>query len=144
MRSRRTAGQVRSRRGVADQGFTLVEAMVALAILGLAVVASLEISALTLQTQTAARRHLEAVSLADSRLNELAVLSADSLEVYAAGRSGEIVLDQRRYEWRAMVQPQQTRGLWRAAVVVQWDDGELAVETMFYRRGRPLRRVGGL
>lgn len=143
MSSRRTLGPVRLRRPGAERGFTLVEALVSLAVLGMAVVVVLEVSSTTLRTQSVAQRHLEAIALADARLNEIAVLSADSLERYIPGLSGEIALSPVRYTWHASVRRESPNAdLWRAAVVVAWSDGDVAVETLFYRPGRARLREG--
>lgn len=111
----------------------------ALAILGLAVIVALEVGAQTLRAQAAAERHLEAVVLAESRLTELTLLPADSLVMYGEPRVGTVVMS-RPYRWRASVRPEPQDGLWRAVVAIEWAGGDLVVATVFYRRGRAMKR----
>jgi len=127
-------------RAGADGGFTLVEALVALAILGLGVTAALELSARTLRTQAAAERHLEAVTLAEAKMNELAILPSTSLEQYAGIESGNVGLGGRSYSWQAVVRREPgTTTLWRAAVRIEWEDGDFDLETVLYHPDRRRR-----
>lgn len=115
-----------------------------LAILGMAVVAALEVTARTLGTQASAERHLEAVALADAKLNELTLLPSDSLALYADTRSGEISLESRRYRWKAIVRRDPGEAaLWAAAVRVEWSGGEFDAETVIYRRPGVRERLRG-
>lgn len=133
-----------SRRGGAERGFTLVEALVSLAILGMAVVTALEVTARTLGTQASAERHLEAVALADAKLNELALLPSDSLALYADVRSGEVELESRDYRWRAIVRRDANdAALWAAAVRIEWSGGAFDLETVLYRRPGVRERLRG-
>ncbi|MDH3291127.1 MAG: prepilin-type N-terminal cleavage/methylation domain-containing protein [Gemmatimonadota bacterium] len=142
MRSRQILGRRRSACSGAERGFTLIEALVSLFIVSLAIVAMVQASARTLRTQASAERHLEAVALAESRLDAIALLPEDSLEGYADARSGEISLGLRRYVWRALVRKEQDTRLWRAAVSIEWEEGDFDLETVFYRRGDDrLRRL---
>ena len=128
--------------GATERGFTLVEALVSLTILGLAVVTVLEVTARTVGTQASAERHLEAVALAEAKLNELALLSIDSLKRYAEARSGALSLRSRSYRWSALVRRDaEEAALWEAAVRIEWAGGEFDLETVFYRRER-LRASG--
>lgn len=120
-----------------SDGFTLVEALVALLVLGLAVTAAVEASALTMRTQVAAERHLEAVALADAKLNELAALPTAALASLTQPSSGELVLPPHRYAWRAAVRRDTASPtLWHAAVSVEWAGGTFDLETVLYRRPR--------
>jgi len=124
-----------------ERGFTLVEALVALLIVGLAIAAAIEAVQLVLHAQAGVLRQREAAAVAEWKLNELATLDRDSLATLAAGRSGEVNLHT-RYQWRAMAVPEPgSRVLWRAAVVVDWGDGDLALETLLWRApmGQPDR-----
>jgi len=125
----------------AERGFTLVEALVALRSVGLAIGAAIEAVRLVLHTQASVLHQREAVAVAEWKLNELGTFDRDSLATLAAGRSGEVDLHT-RYQWRAMAIPEPgSRVLWRAAVVVDWGDGDLALETLLWRAptGQPDR-----
>ncbi len=120
--------------GSAERGFTLIEALVSLLLVSLAVVVMVRASARTLWTQNSAERHVEAVALADSKLNEIVLFPADSLAWYAQVRSGQFSLGRRRYAWRAIVRREDNKPLWQAAVSIEWGGGAFDVETVFYRR----------
>lgn len=137
MKSVPIPGPQRSMSGAGERGFTLLEVLVALAILGTTLVAALEVTGVTLRTQAAASRHIEAVALAEAKMNELVLLSSDSLEWYTVARSGTTALPPRQYEWSALVrQDAETPRLWHAAVAIDWPDGRFDLETVFYRRER--------
>jgi type II secretion system protein I len=143
-RLRQILGRRRSACSGAERGFTLIEALVSLFIVSLAIVAMVQASARTLRTQASAERHLEAVALAEWRLDAIAVLPDDSLEWYADVRSGQISLGLRRYVWHAIVRQQQDTRLWRAEVSIEWEEGDFDLETVFFRRGDDrLRRLQG-
>lgn len=134
-------GRAPSPRDAAEHGFTLVEALVALTVLGLALSVVVQLSALTLRTQVATARHLDAAVLADARMQQLTLLEDDSLPMYANGRWGEVLLAPNRYRWRATVSPVPgAPGLWRAAVRIAWTGGDLNVETAWYRPAGVARR----
>lgn len=116
-------------------GFTLVEALVALAVLGVTLVGALEVTSRTLRVQAAAERHLEAVALANAKLNQLATLPVDSLASYQTRRTGNVRLGGHRYAWQALARRDSSDfALWEAAVRVEWGEGEFTAETAFYRR----------
>ncbi len=128
--------------GGTDRGFTLIEAVVSLFVLGLALVAALEFTARSLRTQAEAVRHLEAVALAEWRMNQLAAQPADSLPRYTVARRGATEIAARRYTWTVLARREPTEPeLWRAAVRVEWGRGEFDLETVLYRPGQ-IRRVG--
>ncbi|UCF18647.1 MAG: prepilin-type N-terminal cleavage/methylation domain-containing protein [Gemmatimonadota bacterium] len=121
-------------RGGAESGFTLVEALVALAIFALGLATAFEVSSRTLRAQAAAERHREAVALADWKMNELSTLPPELLLQYREAQAGEVTLSRRRYRWRAIARPEANAPqFWHAAVRIDWEASDFEVETILYR-----------
>lgn len=135
MRSRSTAGP--GRRGTvrrADAGFTLLEAMIALVLLGLALVPLMRSVGSGVREQGRLRAHVDAVSLAEARMLELSVLSADSVRAYLQPREDAFPAPFEGYRWRAVLRAEErSPALVRAAVLVRWTGGEYSLETVFHR-----------
>jgi len=126
-------GPVRSASPLAERGFTLLEVLVAIVILGTAIAATIEASSLTLRTQAAALRQREATAVAEWKMEELATLGPDSLEVLGAGASGEVALAT-LYRWSVRTAREPGAAvLWRVAVLVEWPGGHVALETLLRR-----------
>jgi len=126
----------------AEAGFTLIEALVALAVLGIAMVTALEATSQILRSQTATLREREAVVLAEAKLNELSAAPRDSLSAWLPERSGRITLAGRDYAWHTRLGREPgTRALWRAAVRVEWRSGDYTLETLLRRREWPALAV---
>ena len=115
-------------------GFTLLEALVALVILGLALVPLLASVTEGVRAQGRVRAAHEAVALAEARMNELAMLPVDSLAAYASPRDGGFPAPFGGYRWRAVLRPDTASpALVAGAVLVAWEDGSYALETVFHR-----------
>jgi type II secretion system protein I len=126
----------------AEAGFTLIEALVALAVLGIAIVTALEASSQILRSQAAALREREAIALAEAKLNELSAAPRDSVYAWLPERAGRITLAGRDYTWHTRLGREPgTRALWRAAVRVEWRAGEYQLETLLRRREWPALAV---
>ncbi|MFN2567809.1 MAG: prepilin-type N-terminal cleavage/methylation domain-containing protein [Gemmatimonadaceae bacterium] len=122
--------------GRARRGFTVLEALIALTIIGFAVVATVEALGGGLRAEAQVSRQLEAVTLAESRMNELGALPRDSLLQYVRRRDGVFAPPFERYRWRTAIEPVAgTRTLLRATVTVAWDGRTYALETVFYHGG---------
>lgn len=120
---------------IARSGFTLLEALVALVILGTAVSAALGAFGGGLRAAAAVHAHANGVRLAESRLNELALLPSDSLVYYADQREGRFAAPMEGFGWRARVtRVSGTEGLLRAVVVVAWNGGDYRLTTEYFRR----------
>lgn len=125
-------------------GFTLLEAVVALTIVGLAVVGATEAASRTLRTQQEVSRRAEAAALAGAALDETALLEPDSLESWRDVAVEDVRLDAGDYRVATFVRPAAgSEELWRVRTRVTWSDGELDLETLIYRPERsPLARSG--
>lgn len=133
IRGRRARASCRADAG-RTAGFTLLEVLVALAVLGVALVAAVEGIAATTRGAVAVRRSLAAVALAEARLEELALLPADSLAGYARLQRGRFAPPFGEFGWRALATRDSADAtLLRAAVLVEWPAGEYTLETVFYR-----------
>ena len=106
----------------------------ALLVVGLAVVGSLQAVSGALRSQAEASRHAEATALADERLNEISLLGADSLAGFGSTRWRTRRLGERVYRQRSAVDTAGGgRGLWRAATEVAWNGGGVRLQTVLYR-----------
>ncbi len=122
-------GRLRSR-----AGFTVLEAVVALVILGLALTPLLGAVHADVREQGTLRGELEAVSLAESRMEALALIPAESIAAYVRPREGVFPAPFGGYRWSAILEPQpESPALVRGAVLVRWKGGEYSIETVFHR-----------
>jgi type II secretion system protein I len=116
------------------RGFTLLEALVALVIVGLAMVPLMGSIGAGVREQGKLRGHLDAVSLAESRMSELALVPPDSIRDYAQPRHGWFPEPFAGYRWSAVLRSDgRSAALVRGAVVVRWKGGEYSLETVFHR-----------
>lgn len=116
-------------------GFTLLEAVVALAIVSITAVAALAALAAELRTADRVQRMLPAAALADDRLAVIALLPPESLarlpDSIARGRF-EPPFD--AYHWTARTRDVPgTPGLYDVTVAVEWDDGVYTLRSRVYR-----------
>ena len=118
----------------ADAGFTLAEAMVALVIVGAAVVPLLGAVSRSVRAEADVGAAVEAVALAEARMGQMSVLPLDSIPAYLQPRTGVFPAPFARYRWRALVRPRaDAPAVLQAAVVVEWEDREYTLETYFHR-----------
>jgi prepilin-type N-terminal cleavage/methylation domain-containing protein len=118
----------------ADAGFTLAEAMVALVIVGAAVVPLLGAISRSVRAEADVGAAVEAVALAEARMGQLSVLPLDSIPAYLQPRTGVFPAPLTRYRWRALVRPRaDAPAVLQAAVVVEWEGREYTLETYFHR-----------
>ena len=121
----------------AQTGFTLLEALVALLLVGFVALTCLRALQVMLRGQAMTREHLEAVALAERRMAELALLPPDSIAAYGEPRGDVFPAPFQQYRWRALMRGVEgSPALVRAAVLVEWPRGEYSLETTFYRPAR--------
>lgn len=117
-----------------DRGFTLIEAMVAMAIMGLVLVSLSAATSQALRAESKATMQLEAVALAEAKMNEITALPTPGLGGYVNPREGGFDEGFEDFRWRAVVRPlEASNRLYRAAVNVSWDEGSFDLETVIYR-----------
>jgi type II secretion system protein I len=116
-------------------GFSLLEAVVALAILGLAAVAALTAVAAELRAAGSARDAMEAVALAGIRLERLRLLPAEDLRPLADSLArGRFDPPFDRYHWSADVRRARDESdLLEVTVLVEWDSGSHGLTTRLFR-----------
>jgi prepilin-type N-terminal cleavage/methylation domain-containing protein len=115
-------------------GFTLLEALVALVILGVALTPLLGAVTDGLRKQGRLGEAGEAVALAEARMAELAIVPADSIAAYVRPRTGWFPAPFGGYRWRALLRPDpESPALVRGAVLVEWKGGSYSLETIFHR-----------
>lgn len=122
------------------QGFTLIEAAIAVAIVGLASVAVLSAFGTELRTADRARRALESRALAEQRLTALEltpVVLLDRLpDSLARGRFDRPFDD---YSWKAAAVPSRdVEFVYDLSVQVAWNSGDFALESRVYRPPPPV------
>jgi type II secretion system protein I len=116
-------------------GFTLLEAALALAIIGVAAIAALTALAAELRTAERARWAVPATMLAEDRLAVLALRPPAELRTLpdslARGRfEGRFT----EYRWVAAVRPSAVEhGLYDVEIQVEWDGGRYALQSRVYR-----------
>lgn len=114
-------------------GFTLLESLVALVVVGLALLTTVAAVSRARRTQHDAVEALRLAALADARMSELALLPADSVASYRTAREGGFAPPVGRHRWRALLRDEPgTPGLVRAAVLVAGPGGEYTLETLLH------------
>ena len=125
-------------------GFSLLEAVIALAIVGVTSVAALAAAGAELRATELARFAVEAEALATDRLAAVTILTAEELrQMPDSIASGRFDPPFDTYKWR--VDSEQTlgeEGLTDVTVTIEWPSGTYAMRTKLYRRP-PIVSVGG-
>lgn len=117
------------------EGFTLLEAVVALVIVGLTATAVLTAVGAELRGAARAQRGLEAAALAEYRLGTLQLREPAALYPLADSLArGRFAPPFEEYRWSATVRP--VRGelaLFDLAIRVEWEGGTYPLHTRLYR-----------
>lgn len=116
-------------------GFTLMEVVVAVIIVGMTAIATLSTFATELRTAGTSRSALEAGSLAQQRLTLLQLVPAEDLNALPDSiKSGVFDPPFENYAWKAAVtRDLKETDLFDAAVEVTWTNGSYDIATRVYR-----------
>jgi type II secretion system protein I len=133
-------------RGRSTPGFSLVEALVSLAIAAIAIVGLMRLHLLSLGAADKAEKMAQALSIAQNKLSETSV--AETLA--ASPESGSVEANQTTFRWTLEVSPFRLelpaagddRGrLSKVTVTVAWDHGlgrkDVSLSTLLYERRQP-------
>ncbi len=115
-----------------ERGFSLVEAMVTLVIVGLVLVGAISAAAADLRASRKSIAVAEASALAEDLLFRTPFLRWDSLTGFGTQREGRFPAPMDRYSWRIDTEPSvQEPGLVEATATVAWNGGEVTASTRF-------------
>ena len=130
--------------GTADRarrGFTLIETLAALVVVGFVAVLAVGSFGDGLRVQRRTRQHAEGVALAELRMSELSAWPVDSLLDRGGDRAGAFPSPYAGYRWRSTVRRSPASGvLLDVSVTVAWPEGEYDLATVLYR---PEAELGG-
>jgi prepilin-type N-terminal cleavage/methylation domain-containing protein len=117
------------------RGFTLLEATVSLALVGVVAIGALETFAVEARTATTARRAAPAAAIAAERMARLSVADAALLRALPDSLArGAAVDGALSYAWTARSAPVPNEtGLYTLRVNVAWDGGQTALVQRVYR-----------
>jgi type II secretory pathway pseudopilin PulG len=118
------------------RGITLMETVVALAIIGMMSIGTLGAVSADLRAAARARRGLEASVLATERVRQLDLLTELELEALPDSvAKGTFPAPLDEYAWTTAVSNRSTeQGVHDVVVTVTWPDGSYALKTAIFRR----------
>ena len=119
----------------ARRGITLLEAVVAVAIVGMTSVAALESVGGELRTAERARRAIEVEALATSRLEFMDLLTdRELLSLPDSVEKGQFAAPLDDYAWTTTSTPlSEQPGVYDVRVTVRWPSGSYTLRTYLYR-----------
>jgi type II secretory pathway pseudopilin PulG len=118
------------------RGISLLEAVVAIAIVGITSVSALEAVGGDMRTAERARRAIEVEALASSRLEVMDLLTDRELQALPDSvESGKFLPPLDEYSWKATSAPLSDQaGIYAVRVTVDWPAGSYVVRTYQYRQ----------
>jgi type II secretory pathway pseudopilin PulG len=127
---------IRGSRRVAREGFSLLEAVAAIAIVGLTSVSALEAVGSDMRTAEKARRALETEALATSRMDFMNLLTDRELQALPDSvESGKFDKPLDEYTWKTSSTPLADQaGVYDIRITVEWPTGSYVIRTYQYRR----------
>ena len=115
-------------------GFTLLEAVFALLVLGMMSLAILGMMSTGLRTAEGSNRSLEAAALAEDRLTRARLFVGEITGLPDSLRAGRFPAPLSGYRWTAATRPVRgERDLHEVSVEVTWDGGAFSLATRVYR-----------
>jgi type II secretory pathway pseudopilin PulG len=126
----------RARFACGRRGISLLEAVAAVAIVGMTAVGSLSAAASELRTAERARRALEAEALATARLDFMNLLyDADLQALPDSVAKGTFAKPLDEYAWTATSAAYSDQaGVYDVRVTIKWPEGSYTEKTYLYRR----------
>jgi prepilin-type N-terminal cleavage/methylation domain len=117
-------------------GFSLLEAVAAIAIVGITSVSALEAVGSNMRTAEKSRRALEAEALATSRLDFMDLLTDRELQALPdTVESGKFDKPLDEYSWKTTSTPvSEQAGVYDVRITVDWPTGSYTLRTYQYRR----------
>ena len=117
-------------------GISLLEAVAAIAIVGLTAVSALESVGGDMRTAEKAKRATEAEALATSRLDFMDLLSDRELQALPdTVEKGTFPPPLNQYTWKTTSTPvSEQAGVYDVRITIEWPTGSYAVRTYAYRR----------
>ncbi|MDR1989677.1 MAG: type II secretion system GspH family protein [Acidobacteriaceae bacterium] len=117
-------------------GFSLLEAVAAIAIVGLTAVSALEAVGSDMRTAEKSRRALEAEALATSRMDLMDLLTDRELQALPDSiTSGKFDKPLDEYTWKTTSAPLSDQaGVYDVRITVDWPTGSYVIRTYQYRR----------
>jgi len=133
---------IRSERGRARRGITLMEAVVAIAIVGMTAVSALEAVGGDMRVAERAKRAIEVEALATSRLEVMNLLTDQELQSLPDSiQDGKFTAPLDEYAYKATSAPVSDQaGLYTVHVTVSWTNGSYTLKTYMYRTPRLVTR----
>jgi type II secretory pathway pseudopilin PulG len=124
------------------RGITLLEAVAAIAIVGMTAVSALEAVGGDMRTAERAKRAIEVEALATSRLEVMNLLTDQELQSLPDSiQDGKFAAPLDDYTWKATSTPVSDQaGLYTVHVTVNWTNGSYALKTYMYRTPRLVTR----
>lgn len=117
-------------------GFSLLEAVAAIAIVGITAVSALEAVGSNMRTAEKARRALETEALATSRMDFMNLLTDRELQALPDSvETGKFDKPLDEYTWKTTSTPLSDQaGVYDIRITVDWPTGSYVVRTYQYRR----------
>lgn len=134
----RLGGSAGGRLGGTRRGITLLEAVVAIAVVGMTSVAALEAVGGDMRTAERAKRAIEVEALATSRLEVMNLLTDQELQSLPDSiQDGKFAPPLDEYTWKATSAPVSDQaGLYSVHVTVAWTNGSYELKSYMYRTPR--------